>query len=1222
MRKLGNLVLLSRIASGTLGDVFLARRAAPPSRTGEHPAEEADFAVKLIRPELSRDLRFLRLLFTEAPAALRFTHRAAARVLAVERDAADVYLATELAHGQPLSQLLKRAQLAGEPLDQHLVCYIAAEIASVLAAAHATPWFAGAPSGMIHGGISPRSVLITYQGEVKVLGAGSGRARLSLPISSARLGYAAPETLMEKEPTPRIDTYALGVVAHEAITGRPAYRRATDDETREAIREARLPPINPLSLKVKHEIGDLIAQMTVFKPEARIAELSIIEHAFREASAGTIEVLSAALEERMRALFSGEIRAERRVVAAAHRQASSGGEAHVSADITLAEGAEDPTPELRAIEPDLPTLPENTPAIPLPKVASIELRKISDSADGLELDPPRDTPPDNDDHEDRQVHEANGDDDDQRHDTPSDDAMEHELNAAARALAGDDVLSASIDHPPFYRAEVSSEQQHQQHLIDSAALAADLSSDVAGFADHAHATDDPAEQNSAENDPAESQTTTAAPVSIETNTLDLSDQRRIARYQTQVLMKRTASTAVFRAKDPNVSRSVLLKAMSPDFITDPRLRREEWVTLFKREARMAGKLSHPLIPTLFDAGRDGGFFFIVYSLVEGEPLSAVIERGEPIPTAKLKKIISDVATALAHMHSKGVVHCDVRASNVVLDLQGAAHLVDFSMASEAGGPDHPLLASNAFVHSPEYLKGYGYGPPSDQFALGQLVYQLLAGVRPFRAIDDRELTRAVLELAPRPPIALDPRVDPALSELAMRMLEKDPARRFAGCGELVAELNKEELKEEASVLDASTDRIPREVADAAIRAGKQEAQRKAEDEAEAKRISLMPSAPVLVLIDEALDSAFATSVLSALPEQIAVFTDFERGMKCVENYAPRTVIISEGSARDPRLVRRWIEQISRDIELRFVPDLPHRLLGSLLDANDLASALISALERTGSLVAPVDPLTYGSATQAARALAVKLGAGPRAELLAPLSVAARELAGRMRLSATAEEILALVPPELGSLFAEIDAVLTDPEEEGGPTVSLLAQIVAVVEAYFNLTRPVDGRPRASPRKAITDLVAQTEKRVAPEVLEALIEHLREVVSAVDVSPLPPNQPKIVIAGDVGNRELVRGLEADGFAVEHVETGQAAFEALRKDQYAGAIVDRALPGRDALSLLRLCRSHPDTREAPLLILCAGSDPLLEAEVARAGKAEILERSAATDVVRARVGRLMR
>lgn len=1116
MRKVGQLVLLSRIASGTLGDVFLARRALGPSDSG---SGDADFAVKLIRPELARDLRFLRLLFTEAPAAVRFQHRAAARVLAVERDAADVYIATELAHGQPLSQLLKRAQLAGEPIEHRLLCFIVAEVASVLAAAHAMPWFAGAPAGMVHGGVSPRSVLITYQGEVKVLGSGSGRARLSLPISSARLPYAAPEVLQDKEPAPRIDSYSLGVVAHEALTGKNIFRRANDEETKQAIREARIPSINPLSLKVKPAIADLIQEMMLPKPEARFTDLAAIEARFRDAADSPNEVSASALETRMRALFSGEIRAERRVVAAAHRQSSTASAGHAgasSADITLAENR-DEHPE-QTLDPSEATLREHSPAA-LAVEAPLAQAIAADRAERAER---------------------------------------------AKSVAH---VTPSLEIPPTEPAPLP--------VPKTSAPVFDSEEQPAITSDEHRLPDG--------------------------TTIDFSAPRRIARYQTEALLKRTATSAVFRAKDPNVARTVLLRVMSPDFINDSRLRRDEWITLFKKEARVAGRLTHPLLPTLFDAGRDGAFFFIVYSMVEGEPLSAVLDRGETIPSDRIARIIADIAAALAHMHARNVVHCDVRASNVVIDIEGRAHLVDFSLASDAAGPDHPLLAQNSFVHAPEYLKGFGYGPAADQFALGALLYQLLAGVRPFRAIDDRELVRAILEMAPRAPLELDPRVDGRLSEIAMHMLDKAPERRYDGCAEVASEL----LRQESSVLDASTDRISR-----------------LDILPEVPRSDAPGFTPDMVLIDEALDPTLAKTALRNLKQRVAVYADLDRAMRVVENYAPPTVILAESPNHDRRLVRRRVEQISRDIELRFVPDLAHRLLGSFLDANRLADALISTLERTGSLAAPVDPELHGGATQAARVLAMKLKAGPRAEIFAPLAVAARELAGRMRLSATAEEILALVPPEMAPLFTEVERVFTDPEEEGGPSATLLAQIVAVVEAYFSATRPVDGRSRASPRKAIAELREHSGKRVESQVVDVLIEHLREVVSALDISPSPDAPPRIIIAGDIGHRDLVRALEEDGFFVEQVESGQAAFDALRRDGYAGAIIDRSVPGRDALSVLRMVRSHPETREAPLLILCAGSDPLLEAEVARAGRAEILERSAATEVVRARVGRLMR
>jgi hypothetical protein len=153
-------------------------------------------------------------------------------------------------------------------------------------------------------------------------------------------------------------------------------------------------------------------------------------------------------------------------------------------------------------------------------------------------------------------------------------------------------------------------------------------------------------------------------------------------------------------------------------------------------------------------------------------------------------------------------------------------------------------------------------------------------------------------------------------------------------------------------------------------------------------------------------------------------------------------------------------------------------------------------------IAP-DPNGLESA-EAARAMARRLGAGPRAEMLAPLAAAARDLALRLRVSPTSEAIAALVPGEVVALFQLVDRVLTDPEDGQAGSMPLIAQIVAAVEQYFTATRPRDERPRVSPRKAILDLRAEAGKRFKIEVIEALVLHLREVISALDLADPEPS----------------------------------------------------------------------------------------------------------------------
>jgi response regulator RpfG family c-di-GMP phosphodiesterase len=232
---------------------------------------------------------------------------------------------------------------------------------------------------------------------------------------------------------------------------------------------------------------------------------------------------------------------------------------------------------------------------------------------------------------------------------------------------------------------------------------------------------------------------------------------------------------------------------------------------------------------------------------------------------------------------------------------------------------------------------------------------------------------------------------------------------------------------------------------------------------------------------------------------------------------------------------------------------------------------------------------------------------------------ARELAARLRLSPTSEEILAIVPPDLAPLFAEVEHVLTDPGD-GFPPSSLLAQIVAVVDAYFAATRPRDNRQRVSPRRAILDLRAAAGTRVRPEVVEALVDHLREIVSALDLGE-SKNGPRLLVASVQRGGELASALARDGYAVDRVENGNQAWEKLRKEVYRGAIVERELAGRDGVALLRLCRANPDTEQMPILILATGGDQDLESEVERAGAAEVLQSGAALEAIRARVAQVL-
>jgi CheY-like chemotaxis protein len=273
------------------------------------------------------------------------------------------------------------------------------------------------------------------------------------------------------------------------------------------------------------------------------------------------------------------------------------------------------------------------------------------------------------------------------------------------------------------------------------------------------------------------------------------------------------------------------------------------------------------------------------------------------------------------------------------------------------------------------------------------------------------------------------------------------------------------------------------------------------------------------------------------------------------------------------------------------------------DAGDLTETVIRICERVSTLSAPdFVQRAVSDAPAAARSVARRLALGEEAEMRAALAVAIRDLADRARLSIQSEEMVPLIPRQVADLVLAVDRVGDDGESDPLP------QVVSLVEAYYRATRPRDGSPRSSPRRAVLDLKAQVGSRYTNEIVEALVEHLREVVSALDLAPAQPDAPRILLAG-VPSDALMHALEFDGFAIEAAADGHVAWEKLRKDPFSGAIVDAALPGRDALSLLKLCRAHPDTEKIAFLIL-GHEGPASELE----GVA-VLERSAALDSIRA-------
>jgi len=263
---------------------------------------------------------------------------------------------------------------------------------------------------------------------------------------------------------------------------------------------------------------------------------------------------------------------------------------------------------------------------------------------------------------------------------------------------------------------------------------------------------------------------------------------KLTRYEIRECLGEGASAVVYRSWDRELKRLVAVKALRAAAGMSGVAR-----SRFKREASAAAALVHPNVVAVYDAAEEEGRPYLVMELIEGRTLQSVLKDGGT-PKKTLIALLEQAARGVAAAHEKGIVHRDLKPANILVTAGGTAKVADFGLAHLMDS-DSALTRSGAELGTPYYMspeqvdgRSRESTPATDVYALGAILYEVLAGAPPHARPSLQETFAAILSQDPAPLRSSDPKIHADLETICLKALEKDPGRRYPGAREFAEDL--------------------------------------------------------------------------------------------------------------------------------------------------------------------------------------------------------------------------------------------------------------------------------------------------------------------------------------------------------------------------------------------------------------------------------------------------